>query len=292
MPKPSSTVPPYNAYLWPIVERLRVRGGSMTIEEMVDDVATAMGLSDAQRAVEHGATGRSEVDYRMAWGRTYLKKAGVLENSERGVWRLTPHGATVTAEAVAAIPREVHQALYGLKKGRKSKDDPTEASELPADLAALDESLTWVEQLLQRLQALPPDAFERLCQRMLREKGFAKVEVTGRSGDGGIDGTGVLRVNLLSFQVLFQCKRWKGSVGAPVVRDFRGAMIGRADKGLIITTGTFTADARREAVRDGAPAIDLVDGEALCELLKELRIGVRVRMVEEVTMDSEAFAAL
>ena len=97
----------------------------------------------------------------------------------------------------------------------------------------------------------------------------------------------MLRVNLISFQVLFQCKRWKGSVGAAVVRDFRGAMQGRAYKGLIITTGTFTTEARKEATRDGAPAIDLIDGESLCELLKDLRLGVTIREVrhEEITID-------
>ena len=114
--------------------------------------------------------------------------------------------------------------------------------------------------------------------------------MTGKTGDGGIDGTGVLRMNLLSFQVIFQCKRWQGSVGASTVRDFRGAMVGRADKGLILTTGAFTADARREATRDGAPAIDLVDGEALCDLLKQHQIGLTVRMVEEVTVDAAAIA--
>ncbi len=289
MPKPASDIPQYDAYLLPIVERLRVHGGSMTIEEMVDDVATAMGLTDTQRNIEHGSTGRSEVDYRMAWGRTYLKKAGVLENSERGVWRLTLKGATVTAAEVAAIPRQVHQDLSA---GRKGPRRAPETEHTASELSDLDETLTWMELLLARLQGLAPDAFERLCQRMLREKGFIKVEVTGRSGDGGIDGTGVLRVNLVSFHVLFQCKRWKSSVGAPVVRDFRGAMVGRADKGLIITTGSFTADARREAVRDGAPAIDLVDGETLCELLKELRIGVSVRMVEDVQLDEQAFLNL
>ena len=129
---------------------------------------------------------------------------------------------------------------------------------------------------------MPPDSFERLCQRILRESGFTKVEVTGRSGDGGIDGAGVLRMNLVSFHVLFQSKRWKDAVSASVIHDFRGAMIGRADKGLIITTGRFTADAQREAVRDGAPAIDLVDGETLCELLRGLRLGVAVRTVEVV----------
>ncbi|WP_255408990.1 restriction endonuclease [Caulobacter sp. BP25] len=127
---------------------------------------------------------------------------------------------------------------------------------------------------------------------LLREAGFSKVEVTGKTGDGGIDGTGVLRMNLLSFQVVFQCKRWQGSVGAPTVRDFRGAMVGRADKGLILTTGTSTAEARKEAVRDGAPAIDLVDGEMLCDLLRQHRLGVRVEMVERVTVDAAALAAI
>jgi restriction system protein len=136
---------------------------------------------------------------------------------------------------------------------------------------------------------MKPAAFERLCQRILKDSGFIKVEVTGRSGDGGIDGIGVLRLNLLSFHVFFQCKRWKGSVGASAIRDFRGAMVGRADKGLVMTTGSFTTDARREATRDGAPAIDLVDGEAVCELLKKLQIGVSIRKVEHVMVQQEAF---
>jgi restriction system protein len=147
----------------------------------------------------------------------------------------------------------------------------------------------WQDQLLDCLLRMKPASFERLCQRVLKDSGFIKVEVTGRSGDGGIDGIGVLRLNLLSFHVLFQCKRWKGSVGASAIRDFRGAMVGRTDKGLVMTTGTFTTDARKEATRDGAPAIDLVDGEALCELLKSLKIGVSTRQVEHVLVEQDAF---
>jgi restriction system protein len=150
----------------------------------------------------------------------------------------------------------------------------------------------WKDQLLAALRALRSDAFERLTQRILREAGFLKVEVTGRSGDGGIDGIGVLRVNLLSFQVLFQCKRYQGSVGAGAVRDFRGAMVGRSDKGLLITTGTFTPDAKREATRDGAPAIDLIDGDQLCDLLKQLKLGVRTEMVEKMIVESKWFDGL
>ena len=152
--------------------------------------------------------------------------------------------------------------------------------------------LSWKERLLQSVGTMSAGAFERLCQRLLREAGFIKVEVTGRAGDGGIDGIGILRMNLVSFQVVFQSKRWKGSVGSSVVRDFRGGMVGRADKGLIITTGTFTAEARREATRDGAPAIDLVDGEALADLLKQYGLGVGVKMVENVTIQPEFFEAI
>ena len=155
-----------------------------------------------------------------------------------------------------------------------------------------DDEPDWQEQVLSALSKIKPDAFERLCQRVLRESGFTRVEVTGRSGDGGIDGIGILRVNLVSFHVFFQCKRWKGSVGASVVRDFRGAMVGRADKGLIITTSAFTADARREATRDGAPAIDLVDGEAICGLLKDLKLGVIVNLAEEVKVEPKFFNAI
>lgn len=154
------------------------------------------------------------------------------------------------------------------------------------------EDLTWTERLLSVLGSIESDAFERLCQRLLRESGFTKVEVTGKSGDGGIDGHGVLRMNLISFQVLFQAKRWQSAVGSSVVRDFRGAMVGRADKGLIITTSSFTRDARAEATRDGAPAIDLIDGEDLCHLLKDSKIGVSVKLVEEIEIDREFFSSI
>jgi restriction system protein len=152
--------------------------------------------------------------------------------------------------------------------------------------------MTWRDSLLSVLKEMDPSALERLAQRLLREAGFTKVEVRGKTGDGGIDGVGVLRVNLVSFQVFFQCKRWKGSVGASEIRDFRGAMMGRADKGLFITTGTFTAQASDEVTRDGATAIDLIDGNRLCELLKENRLGVRTEMIEHVNIDADWFGSI
>lgn len=196
------------------------------------------------------------------------------ETNKRKSWQATPDVA-ISAPEIPIVPG---QQASGYDRA--------------ADRAALAYSafeLPWQDRLLECLLKMTPAAFERLCQRILRESGFIKVEVTGRSGDGGIDGIGVLRLNLLSFHVFFQCKRWKGSVGASVIRDFRGAMVGRADKGLVMTTGTFSTDARREATRDGAPAIDLVDGETLCELLKGLKIGVSIRKVEHVLVEQKVF---
>jgi restriction system protein len=219
-----------------------------------------------------------------------LKKIGAAENSERGVWRLTPVGLAMSEADLALIPQRVRaeQREKRLEKPTINKNS-IEDLEVTAVDADHETSEQWKEVLLECLLKIDPAAFERLCQRILRESGFVKVEVTGKSGDGGIDGIGVLRLNLLSFQVFFQCKRWKGSVGPSTIRDFRGAMVGRADKGLVITTATFTADARRKATRDGAPAVDLVDGDTLCDLLKSLRIGVSVQQVEHVVIDQKAF---
>lgn len=277
-------LPSFDSLFKPAIECFGARGGSMTIEEMEEAVANALNLSDELRGVLHGDGPGAQFDYELAWVRTYLKKVGALENSERGVWRLTPVGAAMSNAEIALVPKRVREEDRRRRAEQQKREQDSEVQEAP--------ELTWKDRLLEALLAMPSDAFERLCQRILRESGFTKVEVTGRSGDGGIDGTGVLRVNLLSFHVLFQSKRFRGSVGAPIVRDFRGAMVGRADKGLILTTGTFTPEARREATRDGAPAIDLVDGDALCDLVKDLKIGVAIRLVELVEVDANYFVSL
>lgn len=240
---------------------------------------------------------KPRVNYYLAWARTYLKRGDALENSKRGVWALTDKGLSLkTYDAAKAIYDQVQQ-----EERERARQKRLAAKKDAAN--AVDESLVpefapepepeiesdWRSELLGALGAMSSDGFERLAQRLLREAGFTKVEVRGKSGDGGIDGVGVLRVNLVSFQVYFQCKKWKGSVGSKEIRDFRGAMQGRADKGLFITTGRFTAQASDEATRDGATAIDVIDGPRLCDLLKEQGLGVRTEMVEEVSIDSGWF---
>lgn len=282
-----AALPKYDDFMLPTLKAVRDLGGSAAIEEIADKVAAMMGLTQEQQDQTYANSGSNIVPDRLSWARSYLKVAGYLASGGRGVWVLTDAGRQAAEETDAQLKAKVRKAAMAHNASRKAKQPAAK----PSDNDTNDEEQTWGDQLLDQLRKMKPDAFERLAQRLLRENGFVRVEVTGKSGDGGIDGSGVLRMNLISFQVLFQCKRYAGSVSSGTVRDFRGAMQGRADKGLIITTGTFTADARREATRDGAPAIDLIDGEALCQLLKERQLGVSVRevMTEEVTVLPEFF---
>lgn len=278
-----SEIPSENDLLWPTLRALESMGGSATKDELLHKLTEDIGLTDELADVLHRDGPQAEIDYRAAWARTRLRKIGAVENPSRGVWTITETGRQIRSERKL---RE--QVRLALKVSRNHPADPP-PSDVSTRSDAVPDNTTWQDSLLDILRSMKPDAFERLCQRLLREYGFIKVEVTGRSGDGGIDGTGVLRIELVSFHVTYQCKRYAGSVGAGDIRDFRGGMVGRADKGLFITTGGFTKAAEREAVRDGAPPIDLIDGHGLCGLLKDRGIGVTTRTVEEVTPDREFF---
>jgi restriction system protein len=273
----------------PAIAALHSLGGSASIPELVEKVISDLKLPPAVVEQPHGR-GFTEVEYRLAWVRTYLKKYGLFDNSARGVWSLTPKGRETKAVDPQQVVKTVRSLVAAERAAAPAEDSApgTHATnEVEADAPA------WQEQLLERLLAMAPASFERLCMRVLRESGFIQAEVTGRSGDGGIDGYGVVRlVGMLSFRVSFQCKRYRDNVGASIVRDFRGAMMGRAEKGLIITTGGFTRDARQEATRDGATVIDLIDGELLAVKLKELALGVKTKMVEAVEVDEQWFSSV
>lgn len=276
-------LPTFDKLMNPVIQALKHLGGSGTVEEINNKATEIAGLSDEQLEVIHDSArgSQSEIEYRLAWARTYLKKYDVLENSSRGVWALTAKGRQLDQ----VNPQTVRRFVQNQNKQTKPIA-PIEEDELTEP----DIELSWRDELLATLLKMQSSAFERLIQRLLRESGFIQVEVTGKSGDGGIDGKGIMRLGgLLSFHVLFQCKRYQGSVSASQVRDFRGAMMGRADKGLLITTGNFTKDAMKEATRDGASAIDLVDGDQLLDKLKELGLGIKTEKieVEKVTINHD-----
>lgn len=273
----------------PLLQAIRDLGGSGSIQEIYEKVAENLSLPEEVLSVIHSPeTGnQTEIGYRLAWARTYLKKYGILENSGRGVWAISQKGSLIQE----VDPKEVVRFVQKLGRQQRPPEPAEGAEEIVEDTP--EEVQSWRAALYSILTNLDPSAFERLVKRLLRESGFVHVDVTGRSGDGGIDGKGMARTHgFLSFHVVFQCKRYQGTVGPGQIRDFRGAMVGRSDKGLFITTGSFTRDAIKEASRDGAPPIDLVDGDQLADKLKELSLGIKTETVERVIVEEDWFKTL
>lgn len=280
-------------YINPVIEAINVLGGSARPQEVYKQIANTLNLPD-NVLNEEKKSGGSKFENQVAWARFYLAKADIIDSSRHGVWSLTDKGRKITKlnnNEVQELIREVQaQSLPSSGVAQPSstvivRKKTTQDEEEQTEEAPPSEESNYRVQLLDTILALPPDGFERLCQRLLRESGFQEVTVTGRSGDGGIDGIGILKINpFVSFKALFQSKRYSGSVSSPQIRDFRGAMMGRADKGIIITTGTFTADAKREAVRDGVPPIELVDGEMLLNMFEQLELGLKSRTTYDLDL--------
>jgi len=281
--------PQFLRFVVPIIDSLRDLGGSGRPAEVVDLIIEKLQIPEEEQNEELSAGG-NRLTNQIHWARFYLAKAGYLDSSKRGVWTLTEKGqnSSLTDQDVLKMFEEVREEFAAAKDEESEiKPDKKDVSPGENDLPAV-ELVDHRTVLMNILKNLSASGFERLCQRLLREAGFQKVVVTGRSGDGGIDGHGVLQINpLVSFRVFFQSKRYAGSVGAPKIRDFRGAMMGRADKGIIITTGTFTTDAKEEAIRDGVPPIELVDGEKLLDMFENLELGLSPKTIYEV--DKEFF---
>jgi len=286
--RPSPHGPHFVTYFWPVIDALKQLGGSARPAEVCDKIAQSLKISEEKRA-EPLSSGYPRFDNEVAWARFYLARAGIIDSSRHGVWTLTEKGRSLDK-----LPQPQAVQLFRDVHGRSSQDREVaeteeQTGEQPAPAETQVEAATNYRQMaLEVLRELPPAGFERFCQRLLRESGFQEVTVTGRSRDGGIDGIGVLQVNpLVSFKVLFQCKRYSGLVIPTQVRDFRGAMMGRADKGIILTTGSFTIESRREALRDGVPPIELVDGEQLVNMLENLELGLKP--IKSFTLDLTFF---
>lgn len=263
--KKSTTDARFSQFLQPTLDAIKDLGGSARPGEVKEWILNTIDLPDDYANAVHKG-GESKFGNDVDWARFYLVRAGYLDASKRGVWSLTEAGRRAKIDSVSAaqILRNVDNRGVAVVPSRA------------ATTSSMGDAEPYIEEGLHRIRSLSPKGFESLCQRLLRESGFEEVNVTGRSGDGGIDGQGILKLNsFVSFRVLFQCKRYKESVGPNTIRDFRGAMAGRAEKGLILTTGYFTPQAETEASRDGAQPIELVDGESLVRLLAELELGLK-----------------
>jgi restriction system protein len=271
--------PQFIRFFRPIIEVLRETGGSGTAAEVIDHVIEKMRIPEIEQEVTLKG-GQPRVRNQIQWARFYLVSAGFIDSSTRGVWSLTEKGLSADAATFDSLEvfKKIHKSFQKEKKPKEPGKPPVGETE-EEDIEPPDHRTN----LLNLIKSLPPSGFERLSQRLLREYGFQKVAVTGKTGDGGIDGVGILQVNpFVSFNVLFQCKRYQGAVTPSQIRDFRGALMGRADKGIIITTGSFTLEAKKEARRDGATPIELVDGDTLVQMFEQLKLGLVPRTTYDV----------
>ena len=274
------SVPTYDKLFNPLLTAMKNLGGSARNSEIENEVVKILHLNDADVNEIHKGN-RTKLDYNLAWARTYLKRFGIIKQSERSVWYLTTKGLDTTKLNLTEVKRF-------FKKHDKDNSDVLSINSIDNVNELSNIEKTWENKLISVLKNMDPFAFERLSQRLLKEAGFENVEVTKKSGDGGIDGKGTLKIGgLVSFNVYFQSKRYKDTVSSSVVRDFRGSIMGRADKGIIITTGVFSNEAKNEARRDGALMIDLIDGIELAHKLKEYNLGVKI--VEQVEIIDDWF---
>ena len=257
----------------PTLTALHSLGGSASVSEIEDFVIEFMKLTEYEVNDIHRGTA-TKLNYRLRWTRNHLKHFGLLEN-----------------EVIRVAHNLTRKASTDLTSDDYENENEETTTEL--DQGLIDAEISWQEEALEVIKKIPPSSFERLCQRLLRELGFKNVEVTGKPNDGGIDGKGILRLGgILSFHVVFQAKRYKDTVGSEIIRNFRGSLSAKIDKGLIISTGRFTVEAKKEAQRDGAIPIDLIDGEELVEKLKELKLGINTMIVEKVSVDSKWFDSI
>jgi len=266
----------------PLLDALRKLGGSGQKKEVVEQIAKDLNLPD-EKLEETTKSGGARFDNQVAWARQYLLWEGLIDSSQRGVWNITSKGQeTFLTDSQA---REIFSKWVEIhRKARKNKTKAEIIKEQEEEPEHIEVAIT--PSLLEILQSLSPSGFENICKRLLREHGFEDVVVTGGSHDGGIDGYGTLELNpFVSLKVLFQCKRYKGTVSRAQVGDFRNAMIGRAEKGIILTTGTYSEDAKREATRDGAPPIELIDGRKLVELFEAVQLGLKPKTIYEADLN-------
>ena len=280
-----TAIPSYSKLIEATYTALRKLGGSGKNKEIEEKAIELLALPDEILDIPHTNSSISEVNYRLAWARTLLKNSGAIENSARAVWSITSAYSSIENVDGDYIEKNYH---YVSKLNKVVSTDDIKDIIEDAGNEVPDEVKPWRTKLYNILITINPYSFERLCQRLLRECGFDDVQVTPKSKDGGIDGTGKLKVNgMVSINIAFQCKRYQGAVGAPEIRDFRGSLKANIEKAIFITTGSFTKKAKDEAADHGKTQIDLIDGEEFMSKLAEYGIGLKE--VKDYDIDENFF---
>jgi restriction system protein len=273
--------PQFLQFVKPILKVLQQNGGAGNSSSVIDQVIENLNITD-EELEETTSNGQSRIRNQIQWARFYLFKAGLIDNSQRGTWRLTNDGleANLSDEEVYKLFKHVQESVKSIDNNTQKK----KAKSVYEDTSTEDEEHT--AELINIIQKLSPMGFEKLCKRLLTEIGIHEISITGGSGDQGIDGKGLVKLNdVVSLNIVFQCKRYRETVSPHHVRDFRGAMQGRGEKGLIITTGRFTKEAKNEANRDGVTPIELIDGERLVDLFEKFQLGLKPVTIFEIDLE-------
>lgn len=269
--------PEFLKYIKPVLTTLQANGGAGNSSNVIEQIIESLGITE-EELEKATSNGQSRIRNQIQWARFYLFKAGLIDNAQRGIWRLTNDGLEkkLSDDDVYALFKGVQESV------KKSPNvTPKKLDQKFEDTATEDEEHS--VGLITLIQNLPAAGFEKLCKRLLTEIGINDITITGGSGDQGIDGKGIVKLNdVVSLNIVFQCKRYKETVSPHHVRDFRGAMQGRGEKGLIITTGRFTKEAKNEASRDGVTPIELIDGDRLVELFEKHHLGLKPVIVFEI----------
>lgn len=276
----------------PTLDALRELGGSGTPNEVSALVATQQKVPK-EVLNETIKSGASKFHNQVCWARQYLVWEGYIDSAVRGIWKLTPAGQSkkITIDEARVIFLKWVE-VNTLRRKSKANLVTSEAAEEQIDDEEIDDdssiSVDYKQQVLDYLRRMPPAKFEQFCLYMLRVNKFENLKLTGGSHDEGIDGIASLRINpFVSFRVLFQAKRYKAgnNISRAQIGDFRNAMIGRADKGIFITTSRFTPEAIKEANREGAPQVELVDSDQLIRMIEFSSLGLKPITTYEVDHD-------
>ena len=272
-----------NNLIAPTFQVLRQLDGACDIDSIIDALGEKLSLSDEIVDLLHkGSNSQTELEYQLAWIKTYFKKLGYIIPDGK-LWVLTPKtkelDENAVAEQVRAQRKLDHKIALEKRRNKKNEDSNESIQEdepLESEDFREDDVLDWKSRLSKVLQNMNPYAFERLSKRLIQECGFTHVVVTKKSGDGGIDGYGKIKINgVFSINIAFQCKRYSGSVPTSDIRDFRGSLTTDIEKGIFITTGKFSSEAQKEACDKGKKQIDLIDGDEFMEKIAVYKIGVK-----------------
>jgi len=289
----------------PLMVRIQ-DGREYTLRGIVDKLADEFRLSADERK-QLLPSGQQEVfSNRVAWAKTHLRMAGLVEGVARGVFRITERGKTVLQEHKDRVDLRVLRAQpgYDAARTKKKKDcgaaaieESTDASQTPEE--SIEGSYQTIREglgseLLQKLKAGSPAFFERLVVELLVKMGYGGTrkdagQAIGRSGDEGVDG--IIKEDRLGLDTIYiQAKRWDGSVSRPEIQKFAGALQGfRAKKGIFITTSAFTKEAEDYAAKIESKIV-LIDGEQLWNLMLDFGIGVTTVATYEIQkVDNDYF---